>query len=119
MKKAILSLSLLVTIISATTITKYAASNTNETNLATTSTPKIQNMGNSRVYPSEGGMWEYGTNWTHVWSHYFHQTEHHYSSTIGLHGRKSHDIEAGKRTTCEDFKNPFGKNEAFYVIGKP
>ncbi|MCO7274813.1 MULTISPECIES: lactococcin 972 family bacteriocin [Cellulosimicrobium] len=67
-------------------------------------------------YPSVGGTWDHGADAKDVWSHYYHGSRVHKSSTYGENGlRSSGWVSAGKWSYQWDEVRWFG-NKAYYDV---
>ncbi|MGL4340436.1 MAG: lactococcin 972 family bacteriocin [Rhodoglobus sp.] len=68
-------------------------------------------------YPFEGGTWEYGTTFTHVYSNYFLASRDHKSTACSNAGcAYSGWVGPGSTSYASMFPSTFGGNEAFYDL---
>lgn len=76
------------------------------------------NMVGSTVYPSEGGVWTYGYNFLDVFSDYFHQTNSHKSSCMGIGGHIADSgwMPGGVTSVSSWGIDPLGNNHWYYDI---
>lgn len=61
-----------------------------------------------------GGMWDHGSNWSSVWSHYYHNGVRHGSSAVGTFTANSGCVNKNLWSHASAPAKKFGVNQTYY-----